>query len=54
MSADTTGHPPALPSPQENERLVVKIALGVMRGTGLNAVHKVRLNLYMPRPLKGV
>jgi hypothetical protein len=54
VSTDTNGQPPALPSPQENERLVVKIALGVMRGTGLNAVHKVRLNLYMPRPLKGV
>lgn len=54
MSTDTNGQPPALPSPQENERLVVEIALGVMRGTGLNTVHKVRLNLYMPRPLKGV
>jgi hypothetical protein len=34
VSTDTNGQPPALPSPQENERLVVEIALGVMQGKG--------------------
>jgi hypothetical protein len=54
VSTDTNGQPPAVPLPQEDERLVVEIALGVMRGTGLNVVHKLHLELYMPRPLKGV